>query len=229
MIAVAELDQCVYFVVSLQHNSMACHHPSSSSSLQLPHQKRVVALDCEMVGVTDINLSALGRCSIVQYNGKVIFDEFVQPDEPITDYRTQWSGITRSDMRNALPIQEALEQIHWILSDKIVVGHSLHYDFDVLEYSHPYQDTRDTATYVPIRVLAGTPTGKKPSLKNLAASLLGRSIQQGSHCSVVDATTALDIYKLVEQRWEKEPLSVLREYAPIRMMNSKKKRQAWNY
>ena len=203
----------------VKHNDIIIHHPSSS--LQLPHQERVVALDCEMVGITAGKLSALGRCSIVQYNGEVIFDEFVQPDEPITDYRTPWSGIRRSDMRNALPMQEALEKIHRILSDKIVVGHALQFDFDVLKYSHPGQDTRDTSMYVPVRVLAGTPTGSTPSLKNLAASLLGRRIQRGSHCSVVDATAALDIYKLVEQRWEKEPPSVLCQYAP-RMMKSKK-------
>ena len=182
----------------------------------------MVALDCEMVGITAGKLSALGRCSIVQYNGEVIFDEFVQPDEPITDYRTPWSGIKQSDMRNALPMQEALEKIHRILSDKIVVGHALQFDFDVLKYSHPGQDTRDTSMYVPVRVLAGTPTGSTPSLKNLAASLLGRRIQRGSHCSVVDATAALDIYKLVEQRWEKEPPSALCRYAP-RMMRSKKR------
>ena len=205
----------------VKHNDIIPHHPSSSS-LQLPHRERVVALDCEMVGITAGKLSALGRCSIVQYNGEVIFDEFVQPDEPITDYRTPWSGITRSDMRNALPMQEALEKIHRILSDKIVVGHALQFDFDVLKYFHPGQDTRDTSMYVPVRVLAGTPTGSTPSLKNLAASLLGRRIQRGSHCSVVDATAALDIYKLVEQRWEKEPPSALCRYAP-RMMRSKKR------
>ena len=196
---------------------------SSSSSLSSSlHQERVVALDCEMVGITARKLSALGRCSIVQYDGEVIFDEFIQPDEPITDYRTQWSGITRSDMRNALPIKKALKKIHRILRNKIVVGHALHHDFDVLKYSHPYQDTRDTSKYVPVRVLAGTPKGRTPSLKNLAANLLSQRIQQGSHCSVVDATAALDIYKLVEQRWEKEPLSVLRRYTP-RMMKSKKR------
>ena len=158
----------------------------------------------------------------MQYNGEVIFDEFVRPDEPITDYRTVVSGITRSDMENALPMQEALEKIYRILSDKIIVGHALHYDFDVLDYSHPYQDTRDTSTYVPLRELAGTPTGNTPSLKNLAAGLLGREIQQDAHCSVVDAKTALDIYKRVEQQWEKEPLSALRRYAPT-VMKSKKR------
>lgn len=60
----------------------------------------VVALDCEMVGVGPGKKNGLGRVSIVNEHGYCIYDKFVKPDEPITDFRTRWSGIRARDMIN---------------------------------------------------------------------------------------------------------------------------------
>ena len=46
----------------------------------------------------------------------MVYDKFVQPDVPITDYRTKWSGILPSHLAGALPIAEALEEIYKILA-----------------------------------------------------------------------------------------------------------------
>ena len=43
-------------------------------------------------------VSILGRCSIVNHHGHVIYDTFVQPLAPVTDYRTLWSGIRKKDL-----------------------------------------------------------------------------------------------------------------------------------
>jgi len=48
-----------------------------------------------------------GRCSIVDYCGRVMCDIYAQPDEPITDYRTRWSGIRKRDMIRAIPVENA--------------------------------------------------------------------------------------------------------------------------
>ena len=146
--------------------------------------------------------SALGRCSIIDYDGETIFDEYVRPEQQITDYRTYWSGIERSDLVDATPFRNAIKKIHKILHNKIIVGHHLQYDFEVLNHSHPIRDVRDTSDYVPVRALAGLPRTQKPSLKKLSANILHRTIQDGSHCSVVDATASLDIYKRLESEWE---------------------------
>ena len=201
--------------------------PPVSQSHLSPHQQRVVAVDCEMVGVlsrTSTKLaSALGRCSIVQYDGQVIFDEYIRPEERIIDYRTRWSGIRKSNMTHAMPFQDALWTIHGILQDKIIVGHAIHNDLDVLRYSHPETDIRDTSLYVPARVLAELPPESVPSLKKLSARLLHRTIQTGSHCSVVDARATLDVYKIVEQRWEEEAPE--NKYVFRKRKRSKSKRQ----
>jgi len=68
-----------------------------------------LAMDCEMVGVgPEGTRSVLARCSIVNYNGQVVYDKLVQPLEPVTDYRTQHSGIRAGDLSSsrAIPFQQ---------------------------------------------------------------------------------------------------------------------------
>jgi len=73
---------------------------------------KFVAIDCEMVGGGPRGqVSMLARCSVVSYEGDVVFDEFVRPDKPVTCYRTRWSGIRPRDLDNAMPFQEAKKQV----------------------------------------------------------------------------------------------------------------------
>ena len=163
---------------------------------------RIVALDCEMVGVGEKKSSALARCTIVGYNGDVLYDSYIHPGQRVTDYRTPWSGIRPWNLRSAVPLEIACSDIKKILDSKIIVGHDLSNDFHVLRFSHPPHKRRDTAKYRNLRRLAGL--SHQPSLKVLAHRLLGRRIQRGTHCSLEDARATLDIYKLIEQEWEGE-------------------------
>ncbi|XP_047171089.1 RNA exonuclease 4-like isoform X1 [Vigna umbellata] len=61
-----------------------------------------VAMDCEMVGVGQGNKSALGRVTLVNKWGNVIYDEFVRPMERVVDFRTKISGIRPRDLRKGL-------------------------------------------------------------------------------------------------------------------------------
>jgi hypothetical protein len=45
----------------------------------------IVAIDCEMVNCGG-DTKYLARCSIVNYNGHVLFDEFVRPEKKVTDF-----------------------------------------------------------------------------------------------------------------------------------------------
>ena len=72
----------------------------------------VVALDCEMVGTGPGGCcSELARCSILDYHGNVLYDKYVQPCQPVTDYRTPWSGIQRRHLSNATPFVQAREEV----------------------------------------------------------------------------------------------------------------------
>ena len=160
----------------------------------------LVALDCEMVETR--NGSALAQCSIVSYDGEVLFHEYVRPVELIVDYRTRWSGILPHHMKCALPHDEAVTRIIEILSGKICIGHDLWQDFSVIGLTYQKSFTRDTVRFKPLRTLAGLAANQNPSLRNLALHLLNRRIQIGSHDSLEDARTALDLYRKYEHLWE---------------------------
>ena len=55
--------------------------------------------------------SDLARCSIVGYQGDVVYDRYIRPAAPIVDYRTRWSGIRRQHMANAVPFGKAQREV----------------------------------------------------------------------------------------------------------------------
>lgn len=55
-------------------------------------RRNLLSLDCEMVE-TEGKRDEVARVSLVSTKG-VLLDEFVLPEGKITDYRTQYSGIT---------------------------------------------------------------------------------------------------------------------------------------
>lgn len=169
---------------------------------RIPPTWKYVALDCEFVGV-QADVSALGRCSIVNYEGDVVCDIYAQPVEKITTYRTRWSGITKKHMKKAIPLESALSQISDIIEGKIVVGHGIHNDFRVMGFSHPEHLIRDTQRSKHLLEKMKQESGtNQVSLKRMTDTLLGRTIQTGAHCSIVDATASMDLYKLVREEWE---------------------------
>lgn len=109
-------------------NSMKTHHgnqatikkftvtsksTSQTGSSSVPHNPmKYVSLDCEMVGTgLKGHCSELARCSIVTYDGDVIYDKFIKPVNPVTDLRTRWSGVRWRDLRNATPFKEARAEV----------------------------------------------------------------------------------------------------------------------
>ncbi|NXA19134.1 AEN nuclease, partial [Ibidorhyncha struthersii] len=195
-----------------RHHAMLLSQGNGSSkevgtSSPLLRPGKYVAIDCEMVGTgPQGRLSELARCSVVNYEGDVIYDKYVQPELPVVDYRTRWSGITKQHMKNAIPFKAAQAEILKILKDKIVVGHAIHNDFQALKYFHPKDRTRDTSRIPVLNQRAGLPVGASVSLKSLARHLLQKKIQVGckGHSSVEDAQTAMELYRLVEVQWETE-------------------------
>src|SRR5579862_5434614 len=141
-----------------------------------------------MVGVgrpppNDTN--ALARISIVNYHGAQIYDSFVRPQELVTDWRTHISGVSSRHMSTARDFVTVQRDVAALLEGRILVGHALKNDLDVLKLSHPMRDTRDTARYRGFRKLS---LGRTPGLKKLASEVLGVDIQSGEHSSVCPLT-----------------------------------------
>ena len=92
----------------------------------MEEQAKYVALDCEMVGVGMRGTkSSLARVTLVNWTGDVIYDEFIQQEEIVTDYRTFVSGITAEDIENAdLTRHECRDEVSKLIDGKIVIGHA---------------------------------------------------------------------------------------------------------
>ncbi|XP_067832000.1 interferon-stimulated 20 kDa exonuclease-like 2 [Heptranchias perlo] len=171
---------------------------------------KCVALDCEMVGTGQGGRkSELARCSVVGYDGDLVYDKYILPPNPITDYRTRWSGIRRQHMKSATPFKLAQKEILKILCGKVVIGHAVHNDFKALNYFHPQSMTRDTSKIPLLNRKAGFPEKESVSLKRLTKQLLHRDIQVGrqGHSSVEDARATMELYRLVEVQWEREAVA----------------------
>ncbi|XP_051262505.1 interferon-stimulated 20 kDa exonuclease-like 2 [Dicentrarchus labrax] len=190
-------------------NTSATHCPSASSSHKQTSAgipAKYLAIDCEMVGSGPKgHISQLARCSLVSYDGDVVYDKFIKPAMPVTDFRTRWSGIRRCDLVNAVPHSDARKEIVRLLMGKVVIGHAIHNDFKALGYSHPAALTRDTSRIPLLNQKAGFAATECASLKRLTKAIFNRDIQTGKkgHSSVEDARATMELYKVVEEEWEK--------------------------
>lgn len=179
-------------------------------SISEEEKSRYVAIDCEMVGCGPGGYrSALARVSIVNWDGDVVLDKFVRVEEEVTDYRTFVSGITASDLASsdAISFDECRALVLQAIEDKVVVGHGLRSDFEVLQIRHEWHMIRDTARYQPFmkehHSIEGLFVPKK--LKELARDKLGLIIQEDGqqHDSIEDATAAMELYIKHRRKWEK--------------------------
>ncbi|KAJ3389107.1 3'-5' exonuclease [Lobulomyces angularis] len=180
---------------------------------------KYVGIDCEMVGVGESGVkSILARVSIINYFGVLIYDEFVLPTDEVTDYRTNYSGITPELLKNGKDFNEVQNEVKEILKDKVIIGHSLKFDFKSLKLKFPSKTLRDTALYLPIKqYYLEHPENKtknkqfglklkSPSLKFLGQHLLGiKGFQEDNgmgHNSIDDSRVSMLIYRKFKKEWE---------------------------
>ncbi|KAK5921591.1 hypothetical protein CgunFtcFv8_018945 [Champsocephalus gunnari] len=88
---------------------------------------------------------------------------------------------------------------------KVVIGHAIHNDFKVLGYAHPGVLTRDTSRIPLLNRRAGFAPNEVASLKRLTKAIFNRDIQTGrkGHSSVEDARATMQLYRVVEEQWER--------------------------
>jgi RNA exonuclease 1 len=143
----------------------------------------------------------LTRLSLVDGNGFLLLDMYVRPALPITDYRSQWSGVTADIMDNVThTLQEAqVALLRLVPKETILVGHSLDSDLRAMRVSHCL--CIDTAVLYP----HPKKFPYRNSLRFLASTYLNLTIQANNgsgHSSIEDARTAM---QLVNLKVEKGP------------------------
>lgn len=204
--------------------SMAMTKPNKKDKVSSPHKSFVhtpvrkpgvskrlaVALDCEMVRIGH-NVSELARLSVIDYlTSEILIDTLVEPLNKVTDWRTQWSGITIESMRAAVLSGTALKgspvaraRLFDIIDEQtVIVGHALHHDFVALGIQH--RNVVDSAILAQKAV--GFGARKQWALRVLCSEFLGITIQdhgnQG-HDSVEDAFAAREVVLWCLQNPEK--------------------------
>ena len=180
----------------------------SEDVLSLEEQSRYLAMDCEMVGVgRGGKRSSVARVTLVDWDGRIVYDEFVRQEEEVTDYRTFVSGITPLDVEDAtLTLKQCRQAVQTMIADKILVGHALKNDMRALNLTHHWMSTRDTAKYEPFMQTRFVDNVLWPrKLKDLAFEKLERKIQREGepHSAYEDAAAAMDLYRTVRRKWEK--------------------------
>ncbi|KAG8893547.1 hypothetical protein FRC01_013523 [Tulasnella sp. 417] len=165
-------------------------------------KKELVGLACISIGTGQGGtISMLARVTVVDTKGNVLYDAYVQSTSKVESYRYATTGLNETHFENAVPFEEAqLTVARWI-SGKIVVGHQLWLDLQVLGLPHPAVDTRDVSLYLPFRT-----TLKRPNeilgLPTLVWHLMERKIQERFLDSAENARAAMDLYQSYGKPWE---------------------------
>lgn len=185
---------------------------------------KYVGMDCEMVGVGgDEDRSVLARVSIVNFHGAQIYDSFVRPKEFVTNWRTHVSGVSPKNMATARTFEVVQEEVGEILKDRILVGHAIKNDLEVMMLGHPKRDIRDTSRFSGFRKYSA---GKTPSLKKLAKEILGVDIQSGEHSSIEDARTTMLLFRRNKSAFDVEHATRFPTHPPGSSKKPKKKKNS---
>ncbi|KAF2110710.1 ubiquitin carboxyl-terminal hydrolase-domain-containing protein [Lophiotrema nucula] len=187
---------------------------------EAPRPEYPVAIDAEFIRLQaeEIEMKAdgtretirpdrkgLARVSVCRGQGELaglpFIDDYIAVAEPIVDYLTTWSGITPGDLdrntsRHALVgLKHAYKKL-WLLLNLgcVFVGHALANDFRTINIHVPKKQVVDTAD-----LFFKPSLHRKLNLKFLAWCVLKEKIQEDTHDSIEDATTALKLWRKYEE------------------------------
>jgi DNA polymerase III epsilon subunit-like protein len=172
-------------------------------------RRRVVAIDCEMVGVLQGKPSEKSErselaqlCAVDVLTGEILIDKLVSPGEGVINWRTRYSGISPSMINSARAGGRLLrgwrsaraELWNYIDADTLLVGHDLQSDLHVLRIAHV--KIIDTTMQTAEAVFGDVQRFRRTwGLKELANSLLGIKVQVGKrgHDCVEDTLTTREL------------------------------------
>ncbi|KAH9921986.1 uncharacterized protein BXZ73DRAFT_21737, partial [Epithele typhae] len=142
------------------------------------------------------------RVTLTDYRGNIIYDTYVQPTQPVADYRTAETGLRREHLEHAPQILDVRHQVATLLQDKILVGYALWELLSVMRLAHPAISTRDTALFMSFRRSLGYKPRHVVPLPELVKRFMGHDIGLHGDVPVERARAALDLFRSCETTWE---------------------------
>ncbi|OVA15895.1 Exonuclease [Macleaya cordata] len=151
----------------------------------------MVAVDCEMVLCED-GTEAVVQVCVVDQNLEVKLNELVNPNKPVTDFRTEITGVSAKDLEGVTcslaDIQKSMKKL--LSHGTILVGHSLNNDLQALKVDH--------ARVIDTAFIFKYPDGhtrKTPSLNHLCKTVLGYEVREkgAPHNCLTDAHAAMKL------------------------------------
>lgn len=114
--------------------------------------KDFVVFDIETTGLSNFTDKIIEFGAVKIRDGKIIdiFEEFVNPQEPLSDFTTELTGITNNMVSNAETIDKVLPRFLEFAKDTILVAHNAEFDVPFviakandlnLEFKPAYMDT----------------------------------------------------------------------------------------
>jgi RNA exonuclease 4 len=196
------------------------HWYRTLSHFQAASHKPIYCLDCEMVSAREQRRvkNVCGRVSVVDEGGNVVLDTYVLPRGRIVNYHTQWSGIEKHHMEDAIPFDQVQSTLNEMLRNSRLIGHAIFNDLKCLELDRRKlnADINDTCSSVMLRHLAGFDLKNQASLKRLTKRVYNETIQTGHHCSKVDALSTLRLYRKEVEVWESLGAGVVESRPPTK-------------
>ena len=198
------------------------------SVVEKPAEGTPIALDTEFVDLEKAEIdvkadgsqetirpakSGLARVSVLRGEGEdeavPFIDDYITIQEPIVDYKTQYSGIRHGDLdprtsaHNLVPLKVAYKKL-WLLLNLgcIFVGHGLASDFRKVNMQVPKTQTVDTQY-----LYLAPGRNRRFSLRYLAWAVFREYIQEetferdspGGHDSIEDARMALRLWRKFQE------------------------------
>jgi len=166
---------------------------TKKSYAPVTNRSPMFGVDCEMCH-TVAGMNELTRISIVNERYETVYETLVMPNNRITDYLTQYSGITEDIMKKVTKnLKEVQKEVSDLLPpDAILVGQSLNSDLNAMRMMHPY--VIDTSVCFNISGVRR----RKSKLKQLAKTFLKEIIQENDfgHDSIEDSRATLKLVKM---------------------------------
>ncbi|KAJ5623388.1 hypothetical protein N7490_011993 [Penicillium lividum] len=204
----------------------------SPSEMPSQRKREAIVMDCEMVQAHTGKRMLAFLTALDFLTGEVLFNHYIQPRDNVANWNTEYSGLTRQGMEEAMASGNCLqwEEVRSRLgsyadTNTILVGHALENDLNSLRIAH--LNIVDSVILTSDAVFPDREANKAPrrnyGLKILAKDLLGHPIRVGrvGHSAMEDSITTRDVVLLCL----KEPEKLLKWAVKAREVDDKEQKE----